>query len=245
MVVYRMPIRRSAAGAFTLIELLVVISIIAVLAGMLLPAISGVRAAARQSTCSSNQRQVMMGIIAYTGDWDGMTPPVASDNQAPIACETRHWYTTLMFNDYVDASSVVIWGSGVPTQPPSMRWPNVISCPSFPPQTNPNLVNLAGMTYGVRWRFSAVPAGEAAMNNYGAANLAKLKPQMPYLADTIYSSTNLLTASYWDPVTMVNTFKVYLVHKGKTTLTYPDGHVEGRNTAQLAEQQITNIQVAP
>jgi prepilin-type N-terminal cleavage/methylation domain-containing protein/prepilin-type processing-associated H-X9-DG protein len=59
------------SNAFTLIELLVVISIIAVLASMLLPAITIVRSMARKTVCQSNMRQMYSCFISYSQDWDG------------------------------------------------------------------------------------------------------------------------------------------------------------------------------
>src|SRR5437868_1670323 len=68
--------RRQAKG-FTLIELLVVIAIIALLAAILFPVFSRVRENARRSSCLSNLKQIMLGAIQYTQDYDERYPPLA------------------------------------------------------------------------------------------------------------------------------------------------------------------------
>lgn len=61
-------------SAFTLIELLVVIAIIAVLMGVLMPALRRVKEQAQQQTCASRVRQQLLASIMYANDYNGMLP---------------------------------------------------------------------------------------------------------------------------------------------------------------------------
>jgi prepilin-type N-terminal cleavage/methylation domain-containing protein len=68
---------------FTLIELMVVIAIIAILAALLLPALSRTKETEKQTTCVSNLRQVNLAIHFYADDCSDALPVLPDPNPYP------------------------------------------------------------------------------------------------------------------------------------------------------------------
>ncbi|MEM9753558.1 MAG: type II secretion system protein [Planctomycetota bacterium] len=95
-------------GAFTLIELLVVISIIALLIGILLPALGAARNTARIAASASNQRQIGLAMAAYRADNDGYFPLWQQSTGGTPVDGTPIWYwtTRLAVDDYIPGLDV-------------------------------------------------------------------------------------------------------------------------------------------
>jgi prepilin-type N-terminal cleavage/methylation domain-containing protein/prepilin-type processing-associated H-X9-DG protein len=132
------PALQSGNG-FTLVELLVVIGIIAVLVGVLLPALQRARAQANLVACQSNLRQIGQAITIYTVDNQGILPYGYWNGVSPYNTigtadysKAADW-TTLIQND-LNAQISQAYNSGTASQNQILsRVRAVFTCPDAPP----------------------------------------------------------------------------------------------------------------
>jgi prepilin-type N-terminal cleavage/methylation domain-containing protein len=120
--------------AFTLIELLVVIAIIAILAAILFPVFAQAKAAAKKTTCVSNVKQLSLGLILYTTDYDDMyMQRLAGTNTVGV----DHWVDLIQ---------------------PYVRNRQIIQCPDYVPPLN-RPIELTKWGYAINTHI-VVPIGE-------------------------------------------------------------------------------------
>jgi len=145
----------EARKAFTLIELLVVIAIIAILIGLLLPAVQKVREAANRMKCSNNLKQMVIGMHNYEGTVGHLPSAYTSTGLNP----GWGWSTQILRfveQDNVHSlmnASTLLFGLGAnpatPAQHPlSVSKISIFRCPSDPaPDLNPERLNFAMSNY--------------------------------------------------------------------------------------------------
>ena len=223
---------------FTLIELLVVIAIIAILAAMLLPALSKAREKARVISCTSNMKQVVFGCIQYYMDWDDYILPYENSlhNMDPNNQDTAGLPWTIFAAPYISGGEAKNSNGTVATRwgvLPAEWAKGLFHCPSFYALPYYWWTPQYGMpTYGI--------GGKGTGTNYRAtwyAHEVKYPSQMGYIFETCNSSlsTDYYTSSYKGRHTFYNATTNAegrisqldtVRHNGVCNIAMFDGHVE-------------------
>ena len=181
--------KRTRNQAFTLVELLVVIGIIAVLIGILLPALNRARRHANQLKCAANMKQIATGLLNYINSNRGTLPPamvVATSKDGGANSDLTNpypdgwfWSSELMHQKFVAAPNM--YRPGVD----KTQWfdkSSVFLCPEAQsPQDSPPFAGLSSATQGTypTDTKNSIPV-------YGTANNPRLDGQEGYAVPSSY-----------------------------------------------------------
>ena len=239
---------------FTLIELLVVIAIIAILAGMLFPALSKARASALSAACKSNLRQAGFYMQMYKQDWKGWIP-----SQGRGHSYGKGYLSEL--GPYVGLPTLVNSDSG------TFAKYRTFSCPTYPfPKDLASTDYIARHLYGIflvpatdsykRFEMPQYKASDGNSHRYWnidrmtktkLSSTAKVTVPLPLLADTIgtkmdngvpIQGTSFYHSSQGDTVSYVG-----LRHNGEANILRIDVSVRSAKVPDLRREGVSVVRL--
>ena len=214
----RNSLRRSG---FSLVELLVVISIIAILAAMLLPALAGAKLMARKSVCVGNLKQFGLAFQSYANDFNEYFPIEFQTFSPAITGETSYWFEEL------DASGIMLKNASGKLSCPANEYP-AYATNGIPKYLYGRLSavhrNAANTAY-VRHKRSQLRKPEDCLHLTDARGTVGSPPRCNY-----FISQNL---------TPIDTDVDYWSHKGANVL-FTDGHATGIPRTEFKNNWVAN-----
>lgn len=172
--------RRFPQGGFTLIELLVVIAIIAILASMLLPALSRAKLRAQQIQCVGNLKQMMLADIMYMNDHGKNLP------YYPGTLQTLWMGTLISYQAQVHAIRVCPSAPEKPPKPTASRWGTAAESwcwKGTPPEPLSGSFAFNGWFYSDDKYFYT---GPDLLRHFGKDGSVQKPSQTPVFADSIW-----------------------------------------------------------
>ncbi len=245
-------------GAFTLIELLVVMSIIAVLVGIMLPALSAARKAAQGTTCLSNLRRMGIASVMYLEKSGGWYPPMRLSKVNGVtyvneygAAEPRwQWFLAFELGPVITppADGLSSWSDSYSR---SMN-NGYFSCPSL---TGPDARDIRNGAYGYNYQYlgnARTDSNPPAFDNFAVSeNSIKASAQTVVFADSRGGHPDHGKHSYTlDPPRLArekNALKfgpgssdgpiqhspAEARHRGQAVVSFADGHAALSSLAEL------------
>lgn len=231
---------------FTLVELLIVISIIAILAAMLLPALSKARNTARSITCINNQKQCIVAMNMYADTYNGFLA-LSTSSGKPYGGKSsmeESWLCYLTeFQDVSSDSSDLTWTKNHPAYLPKYQ-KKIARCPSgkvYPANSfqdarqiygTPNRSDWNGNNYGGKIVEIINPTGWSEWSG-GFMKISAIPAKFGILYDSITREAGI-NGWQWKSVSKGGWLsKVALRHNMKATVAFADSHVESQTKQKL------------
>ena len=217
----------AAKRGFTLIELLVVIAIIAILAAILFPVFARARENARRASCQSNLKQIGLGILQYTQDYDESFPLAVTGSTSTTSTPPVGWADSIQ---------------------PYIKSTQLYQCPSEPTGPDPDPMSTGYSDYFYNVVLSR-PGNVSGPNNVSVSLSAVNNPTVTVMngdgyagsatfrSDGIASSTTNNTAAPGgqNQIGLVASGAVAVRHLDGCTVSFVDGHVKWYKAADIAQ----------